>query len=75
VAGLQGGAVKVRLTAPPVDGEANDALVRFLAKQLGVARSAVTLVRGHASRRKILCIEGLTLEEVTKRLYPSPPSL
>lgn len=75
VAGLQGGALKVRLTAPPVDGEANEALVRFLAGRLGVARSAVTLVRGQTSRRKTLRIEGLTLEEVRERLYPSPPSL
>lgn len=68
VAGFHDGALRVRLTAPPVDGQANDALVRFLAKQLGVARSAVTLVRGQTARRKTLRIEGLTVEEVRRRL-------
>lgn len=68
VAGLQGDAVKVRLTSPPVDGEANHALVRFLARRLGVARTAVTLVRGQAGRRKTLRIEGLTAGDVRQRL-------
>ncbi|MFU8858671.1 MAG: DUF167 domain-containing protein [Deferrisomatales bacterium] len=68
IAGLQGDAIRVRLTAPPVDGEANEALVRFLARRLGVARRAVTLVRGQSGRRKALRIEGLPPEEVRRRL-------
>lgn len=68
VAGVRDGTVKVRLTAPPVDGEANSALVRFLAKLLGVPRSTVTLVRGQTARRKTVRIEGLTLEQVRERL-------
>jgi uncharacterized protein len=68
VAGFQDGAVKVRLTAPPVDGEANDALVRFLAKKLGIARSNLVIVRGHTGRRKAVRIAGLTAEEVRRRL-------
>ncbi|AIY19856.2 hypothetical protein KR76_10585 [Pimelobacter simplex] len=44
----------MRLASPPVDGRANDELVRWLAKELGVPRSAVTLVRGQRSRSKVV---------------------
>jgi hypothetical protein len=64
VAGLHGDALKVRLTAPPVEGAANDELVALLAKQLGVARSAVQLVRGARGRRKIVQVHGVTVEVV-----------
>jgi uncharacterized protein (TIGR00251 family) len=50
-------AYKVRITAPPVDGKANDHLIRFLAKAFGVPRSRVTLVAGESSRRKAVHIE------------------
>jgi len=72
VAGLQDGALKLRLTAPPVDGEANDALVRFLAKKLGVPRSNLVIVRGQTGRRKAVRITGLTAEEVWRRLGVEP---
>ncbi|GAA1524838.1 DUF167 domain-containing protein [Nocardioides humi] len=52
--GVDGTELKVRLASPPVDGRANDELVRWLAKQLGVPRSAVTLVRGRTSRSKVV---------------------
>ena len=52
--GLHDGALKVRLHAPPVDGKANEALVRWLAATLKVGRADVELVRGHTSRRKEL---------------------
>jgi len=55
--GLEGAELKVRLASPPVDGRANDELVRWLAKELGVPRSAVTLVRGQTSRSKQLRID------------------
>ena len=50
--GLHDGALRVRLAAPPVDGKANDALLAWLADQLGLARRALTLVRGASARRK-----------------------
>ncbi|WP_377323412.1 DUF167 domain-containing protein [Pimelobacter simplex] len=53
-AGPAGDELKVRLASPPVDGRANDELVRWLAKELGVPRSAVTLVRGQQSRSKVV---------------------
>ncbi len=52
--GVHDGALRVRLKAVPVEGRANDALVAWLAKQLGVPRSAIELVRGHGARRKHL---------------------
>ena len=68
VVGLQDGAVKVRITAPPVEGEANDALLRFLAKRLGVPRSAVTVVRGETGRRKAVRVAGLDEAAARQRL-------
>jgi len=61
-AGLHGDAVKVRLAAPPVDGAANEELVRYLAERLGVPRRAVRVVGGAASRRKVVEVDGLSTE-------------
>ena len=54
VSGLHGDALKIRLAAPPVDGKANSALIQFVADRLGLAKSAVSLKSGQASRRKVL---------------------
>ena len=56
VAGLHGGALKIRLTAPPVDGAANKMCLQFLAKKLNIPKSALQIQSGHTSRTKtILC--------------------
>jgi len=55
--GLHGGAIKIRLAAPPLDGKANDALIAFVADALQVPRRRCVLVSGHASRQKRLRIE------------------
>ncbi len=68
LAGEHDGALKVRLAAPPVEGEANRELVRFLAKLLGVARSRVTVVAGETGRSKVVEVEGLTAEDVQRVL-------
>jgi uncharacterized protein (TIGR00251 family) len=73
VVGLHDGALRLRLQAPPVDGKANEALVRWLAEQLELSRSAIELVRGHASRRKtvLLRIEPtLPWVEILRGLLP-----
>jgi hypothetical protein len=57
VDGLHDGALRVRLAAPPIEGRANDALVAWLAKSLGVARRDVELLRGDTSRRKQVAID------------------
>ncbi|CAM4528585.1 DUF167 domain-containing protein [Corallococcus exiguus] len=59
VVGEHDGQLKIQLAAPPVDGEANAALVEFIAKTLGVPRRQVTLVAGDTSRRKRLRVEGV----------------
>jgi uncharacterized protein YggU (UPF0235/DUF167 family) len=51
--------VLIRVTAPPVDGKANDALCRLIAKKAGVAPSRVTLIRGHTARDKVVRVEGV----------------
>jgi len=68
IAEVADGALKVRLTAPPVEGAANEALVKLLAKALGLAKSRVKVVQGHKSRDKRLLIEGLEPEEIARRL-------
>lgn len=70
VAGTHGDAIKVRLAAPPVDGRANEALLRFLADRLEVPLRGVTVVRGVASRSKIVDIDGVTTAEVSRLLFP-----
>jgi len=64
VDGLHDGALRVRLAAPPIEGRANDALVAWLAKQLGVPRRDVELLRGEASRRKQVAI-AVSLDSAT----------
>jgi len=68
VAGVLGDQLRVRLTAPPVDGAANEALVRFLAERLGVPRSAVRVVSGETGRSKVVAVEGIGLSEARDRL-------
>ncbi len=61
---MDDGRLKIRLTAPPVDGAANEALVKFLADQLNVSRSQVEIVSGHTGREKIIRINGAGEEAV-----------
>ena len=68
VAGLHGDAVKIRVAAPPVDGAANAELVRFLAAQLNVPAARVTIVGGASGRRKTVAVEGMSGEEIKRRL-------
>lgn len=68
LAGVAGGRLRVRVAAPPVDGAANEELVRFLARSLGLGRSAVALAAGAAGRRKTVLVTGMTPDEVARRL-------
>ncbi|MES2402368.1 MAG: DUF167 domain-containing protein [Pseudomonadota bacterium] len=72
-------ALKIRLNAPPVDGKANDALIKWLASELGIARSSLEIVRGQTTRRKQLCLSAETAananwKQLTKCLE-NPPGL
>lgn len=73
VAGRHGDAVKIRVAAPPVDGAANTELVRFVAKRLGVPRSAVRINSGASGRRKTLSVDGVTTDAANARLLGAPP--
>lgn len=68
VVGVHDDMLKIALTAPPVEGEANKMLIKFLSSQLKVSKSACTLVQGDTSRRKVVRIDGLGAEEIKKRL-------
>jgi uncharacterized protein (TIGR00251 family) len=68
LAGIMDGALRVRLTAPPVDGEANEACIKFLAGVFKVPRQRVELVTGHTGRHKMVRIGGITGDEVLKLL-------
>lgn len=66
IAGLQGEALKVRVTAPPVDGLANEALIELLSKALNTSRRNVCIVSGHTSRTKLIEISDASLESVQR---------
>lgn len=68
IAGELDGALKVRIASPPVDGAANEELIRFLAKALGVARSDVAIVGGSASRSKLVRIDRADAGAIRKSL-------
>ncbi len=71
ITGELGDALKLSLTAPAVDGRANQACIEFLANLLKVPRSSVTIASGQSSRRKIIRVTGLAAEEVRKALFAS----
>jgi len=68
ITGAVGDALKVALTAPPVDGKANEACIEFFAKLLKVPRSSVTIAAGLTSRNKVIRVAGLAGAEVRTRL-------
>lgn len=73
ITGEIGDAFKVALTAPPVDGKANEACIRFFAELLRVPRSSVTIAAGETSRNKVIRIGGLTAAQVQERLNRPTP--
>ena len=64
-----GGELKIKVTAPPVDSAANEALVKLLAEKLDCARNRVELIRGHTSRHKTVMLHGFKTEEVEEKLF------
>ena len=68
ITGVVGDALKLALTAPPVEGRANEACVEFLAEFLNVPRSSVTIAAGESSRQKLIRIAGMKAEHVEERL-------
>jgi uncharacterized protein (TIGR00251 family) len=68
IQGLHGNQLKIAITAPPVDSAANNSLLRFLADEFHLSRSSIQLVRGQASRHKIVFIAGLRASDLVKLL-------
>jgi uncharacterized protein (TIGR00251 family) len=65
----EGGVLRVRVKEAPVDGAANAALIRLLAKCLGISRGAISIIHGATGRNKILKVEGLSARQIKNRLY------
>ena len=69
-----GDELKIKVTAPPVDAAANEALVQLLAGEFDCARGRVELIRGHKSRHKVIKLHGFAPEKVLKKLLPGTVS-
>ena len=68
LAGRHGDGWKIRVSAPPQDGRANDAVLELLAKRLGLPRRALTIVSGHKTRDKVVEMSGIDAQEAERRL-------
>mgnify|MGYP001366368993 len=64
MAGIQGDALKLRITAPPAEGKANEACIALLAELLGMKRTQVAIISGHASRTKTIAVDGVKAKEI-----------
>ena len=65
IIGKEGDTLKVKVTSPPVDGKANEALIELLAKRLGVSKSNIKIISGRRSKLKTVTISGLSQKEIT----------
>ena len=68
LSGIHQGRLRIRIAAPPVEGKANQALTRYVAKLVGVSRSRVTIASGQGGRRKVVSVVGVTPETVKDQL-------
>lgn len=65
ITGLQGDALKIKLTSPPVEGKANEELIEFLSGAFGIRKSAIRIARGGSSKHKMIELSGLPPEALT----------
>lgn len=68
IIGVHGDTLKVKVAAPPVDGAANEELISFFSKFLGVSKSSIQVLRGGQSRKKVIEVEGVSLADLTTLL-------
>lgn len=68
ITGEVGDALRISLTAPPVDGRANEACIAFLAELLNLPRTSITITSGQSSRNKLIRVAGISAEEVRRRV-------
>ena len=68
ISGIHNNSLRIKLTSPPVDNEANVQCCSFIAKQLGIAKRQVSIIRGKTARKKTVRIEGVTEQEVREKM-------
>jgi uncharacterized protein (TIGR00251 family) len=68
ILGREGDHFKAKVTAPPVEGKANEALITLLSKKLGIPKGRIEIVSGKNSRMKLIRVEGLSIDEITAHL-------
>jgi len=71
VIGFADGVLRVKISAPPVKGKANRELLAFFSQLLGISQGALTITKGYTSRNKTVAVDGLSQEELLKRLLHS----
>jgi len=71
VVGFAEGVWRVKIAAPPLKGRANRELITFLARELGLSKGSLIIIKGHTSRNKVIAVDGLTQEEIKRRLLPT----
>ena len=72
VTGIREGSLTIKLCSPPVDGRANDSLIRFVADRLNISRSSVQIIHGIKNRKKLLEVAGLSIADAENALTPLP---
>jgi len=68
ICGIYGGAVKIKLTSPPVEGEANESLINFLSKSLNISKGQIEIIGGHKSKNKLIKMRGVKRERIEECL-------
>lgn len=68
IAGLQDGALKIKITAPPVEGKANEECIRFISDLLKIRKSAISIIAGEKSKNKTVLVAGMTAQEIEKMI-------
>jgi uncharacterized protein (TIGR00251 family) len=72
IAGIREGFLLIKLCSPPVDGRANDSLIRFVADRLDISRSSIRIIHGIKNRKKLLEVAGVSITEAEDALTPLP---
>lgn len=70
IAGVQDGALKIKITAPPVEGKANEECIRFISDLLKIRKSAISIIAGGKSKNKTVLVTGMTAQEIVKVIRP-----
>ena len=72
VTGIREGSLTIKLCSPPVDGRANDSLIRFVAKRLNISRSSIQIIQGIKNRKKLLEVAGVSIADAENAFNPRP---